>query len=507
MNHVSRLLTAVLFLSFSSCSVFKSGTTDDQKIDVTFVQINDVYEIAPLAGGKEGGVARVATLKKQYLQKNANTFLVIAGDFLSPSVYNSLQYQGKPIRGRQMVESLNAAGLDYAVFGNHEFDIKEAELQQRIDESTFQWISGNTFHKTKAGIVPFEKNGVPFPEAYILSVRDADGTQAKIGFLAVTLPFNKADYVAYTDAISAARKAYQQLKDSVDAVVAITHQTMTQDKELADSIPGLVSIMGGHEHDMRFSKEGNTYITKAHSNARSAFVVQLNINKKKKKTTVDPKLVYIDESIPLDSATSVVVNRWMDIAEATYSSSGFQAHRVIIEKGEPLNGREADVRSHSTNLTKLIVAAMQAAAPKADIALLNTGSIRVDDVLQTPITEYDIIRTLPFGGGIREAEMKGRLVIAALTQGNKNIGSGGYLAYNENITQEAGTWKLNGIAIDPEKVYRVAITDFLFSGKEANLAFLNPDDPGVIKTFPAPSASDPLRDIRLAVIRFLEKNK
>jgi 2',3'-cyclic-nucleotide 2'-phosphodiesterase (5'-nucleotidase family) len=172
-----------------------------------------------------------------------------------------------------------------------------------------------------------------------------------------------------------------------------------------------------------------------------------------------------------------------------------------------MNGREADVRSHPTNLTKLIVSAMLAAAPKADIALLNSGSIRVDDVLPMPITEYDIIRTLPFGGGIREAEMKGSLVMAALTQGQKNIGSGGYLAYNENITHEAGTWKLNGIAIDPEKVYRVAITDFLFSGKEANLAFLNPDDPGVIKTFPTPAATNPLRDIRLAVIRFLEKNK
>ena len=90
---------------FASCSSTKKTTSkDDGKIEVTFVQINDVYEIAPLSGGKEGGMARVATLKKKYQQKNPNTFLVMAGDFVSPSVYNSLQYEGKAIRGKQMIE-------------------------------------------------------------------------------------------------------------------------------------------------------------------------------------------------------------------------------------------------------------------------------------------------------------------------------------------------------------------------------------------------------------------
>src|SRR4029078_6409539 len=130
MNYLSRI--AIIFLFFSSCTTQKNiSSKDDGKIEVNFVQINDVYEIAPLTGGHEGGVARIATLKKQYLQQNPNTFLIIAGDFVSPSVYNSLQYEGKPIRGKQMIEALNAAGLDFAVFGNHEFDIKEAELQER----------------------------------------------------------------------------------------------------------------------------------------------------------------------------------------------------------------------------------------------------------------------------------------------------------------------------------------------------------------------------------------
>src|SRR3954471_20518967 len=98
MKYIFRIVP-VLFI-FTSCGTQRNAQQkDDGKIELNFVQINDVYEIAPLSGGREGGVARIATLKKQWLQKNPNTFLVIAGDFVSPSVYNSLQYNGKPIRG------------------------------------------------------------------------------------------------------------------------------------------------------------------------------------------------------------------------------------------------------------------------------------------------------------------------------------------------------------------------------------------------------------------------
>ncbi len=63
------VLLAALVLIYS-CSSTKNSTSakDDGKLDFTIVQINDVYEIAPLDGGKAGGMARVATIKKQYMQ-------------------------------------------------------------------------------------------------------------------------------------------------------------------------------------------------------------------------------------------------------------------------------------------------------------------------------------------------------------------------------------------------------------------------------------------------------
>jgi 2',3'-cyclic-nucleotide 2'-phosphodiesterase (5'-nucleotidase family) len=508
MAHLSRVLLALSLLGLISCSSTKNLTKDNKEIDISFLQINDVYEIAPLAGGKEGGVARVATLKKQWLQKNPNTFLFIAGDFVSPSVYNSLQFNGKAIRGRQMVEALNAAGMDLAVFGNHEFDIKENELQERINESSFQWISTNAFHKQNNKVEPFQKNGIPFPQTYVMKLSDADGTTAKIGIISATLPFNRADYVSYSDPLASAKEAYNSLKDSVDAVVALTHQTIAEDKKLAAEIPGLAVILGGHEHDMRFEKLGKVFITKAHANAKSAYAINLHINKKKKEIGVEPQLIYINESIALDSATSLVVQKWTGIAEKNYSSLGFDANKIVLNSGAPLDGREAEVRSHPTNLTRLIVFAMQQAAPQADVVLINSGSVRVDDILPMPVTEYDIIRTLPFGGGIREAGMKGSLLVQTLEQGLKNRGIGGYLQFNENLIREEGVWKLKGMPVEPNETYRVAMSDFLFTGKEANLDFLNPSNPDIVKVYPpVTSISDPRSDIRLAIIRYLEKQQ
>jgi 2',3'-cyclic-nucleotide 2'-phosphodiesterase (5'-nucleotidase family) len=507
-------LLAVVFLGTSCSNTRKAASRDDGRIDVTFVQVNDVYEIAPLEAGKSGGLARIATLKKRLLAKNQNTFLVIAGDFLSPSVYNSLKYEGVRIRGRQMVETMNAAGMDLAVFGNHEFDITENELQSRINESAFQWVSSNTFHKSGNTVASFVKStgtkSDPIPETYIITVRDADGTVAKIGFIGITLPFTRTPYVSYTDPLASAEKMYNQIKDSVDAVVAVTHQAIADDIILAQRLPGLAMIIGGHEHDRRFQKVGNVIISKAHANAKSAYILNLEINKRKNKFKVSSQLEMVDESIPFDSATDVVVKKWTAIAEKNYASIGFNPARIIMATGEPLEGRETEIRRRPTNLSRLIVAAMESAAPQADIAIVNTGSIRLDDVLQMPVTEYDILRALPFGGSIVEVDMKGVLLSRILEAGRKNSGIGGYLVYSQALAYDstAAKWNFKEQPLDLQKIYRIALTDFLLTGGEANLDFLNKDNPAIVKVYPvATQINDPRSDIRLAIVKYLDKIK
>ena len=502
-------LSSTIFIN--ACTSAKNAAGNNEKIDITIVQINDVYEIAPLDGGKVGGMARVATFKKAYLHNNQNTILVIAGDFLSPSVYNSLKFEGNRIRGKQMVDAMNVAGVDIAVFGNHEFDIPEADLQSRINESTFQWVSSNTFQKKGNNIVPFEKKSISgagaFPEAFIRTFTDKDGTTARIGFIGLTLPFNKAAYVSYTDVFTAAQKYYDQLKDSCDAVIAITHQAMDDDIKLARQIPGLALIIGGHEHERHYARIGSVYITKADANAKSAYIIKMKLNKKDHELKIKADIIDVNEKTALDPATDVVVKKWTDIANKSYASLGFDATKVSMQSGDPLDGREAYIRTNKTNFTKLIGSSMEKASPTADAVIINSGSIRVDDILQMPVTQYDVIRSLPFGGSIMEVDMKGSLLIKILNAGKKNIGSGGFLQYSAALTNDvnSGAWSLKNILIDAGKVYKVALTDFLMTGGEANLDFLTKDNVDMVKVYPVfTDLNDARSDIRRAIIRYME---
>src|SRR6185369_10481257 len=102
---------------------------------LTFLQINDVYSTTPVDGA--GGLARVATIKRRLAANGRPVLMALAGDFLSPSVASTV------FKGEQMVAALNAAGLDFATFGNHEFDFGIHVLAQRMSESKFQWVVSN----------------------------------------------------------------------------------------------------------------------------------------------------------------------------------------------------------------------------------------------------------------------------------------------------------------------------------------------------------------------------
>ncbi|RYG47180.1 MAG: bifunctional metallophosphatase/5'-nucleotidase [Chitinophagaceae bacterium] len=507
------ILVVIAATTLASCHTSQKVSTPHGKIAFNFIQINDVYEIAPLEGGKTGGMARVAYLSKRMKAENPNSFLVMAGDFLSPSVYNSLKVDGERVRGRQMVEAMNAAGTDIAIFGNHEFDITEKELQQRINESSFAWISSNAFHKTANTQQPFIKThgtiSEPLPEYVFKDMKSVDGVQLRVGFIGVVLPFNKANYVSYSDPLETFERLYNKIKDSCDLVVALTHQSMEDDIRLAERLPNLALIMGGHEHDMRKQLIGNVWILKAHANARTAFITNVVFDRSNKSIEVMPRLVEINEKVPVDNVTQAVVDKWNKISNENFASIGFDAHAVVLQKGEPLDGRESEVRSRPTSLTRLVVKAMEWAAPEADVAIVNSGSIRVDDILTMPVTQYDFLRALPFGGSLAEVEMKGALLRQILNTGEANRGIGGFLQYSDKISDSAhNEWTINGMSINDSTNYRVVLTDFLLTGGEANLDYLTDKNPMISKVFPVRTAvSDPRSDIRLAIIRYVKAMK
>jgi 5'-nucleotidase len=112
------------------------------------------------------------------------------------------------------------------------------------------------------------------------------------------------------------------------------------------------------------------------------------------------------------------------------------------------------------------------AAP--ELALFNGGSIRVDDVLPAgPLTEYDVIRVLPFGGTVLTVDIAGATLDSVLTQGLANRGTGGFLQHYGVSQAPDGSWLVNGRALDRTRTYRMTTSDFLVSGREAGLDYLN----------------------------------
>src|SRR5690606_18467000 len=190
-----------------------------------------------------------------------------------------------------------------------------------------------------------------------------------------------------------------------------------------------------------------------------------------RKTEVSVKLKAIDQTIPFDSATAEVVSKWDEISSRNFKSLGFDPTRILVKEGPAWNGLEAKVRTDTTNLTKLIVRAMEFASPDADLAIVNLGFIRVDDILPPPVSVYDLLRTVSFGGGLVEVDMEGSLLKTVLEAGRKNRGIGGFLQISASITYSNGRWLLQDKAIEDSIVYKVVMSDFLITGGEANLEF------------------------------------
>ncbi len=490
MQFLALLVALPLLLSFTP------NPPHDTIVKLTLLQINDVYEITPVGGGKEGGMARVATVRKQLLAQNPNTFTVLAGDLFSPSALGTAKVDGERLDGKQMIATLNALGLNYCAFGNHEFDLKEQPFLQRLAESRFTWVASNAF----------DRNQKSFPnvaENIVFTVSNASNQQVRVGLFAVTLTKNDPEYVTFSAPLETAKAQVKALRDKVDILIALTHLTIEDDIKLAQQLPDIDLILGGHEHENVQLWRGPDFtpIFKADANARSVYIHDLAFDTETKRMHITSRLQPINNTIAEDAEVNQVVQQWVEKGLSAFRQMGLDPAKVVTTTDTTLDGRESSVRNHATQLTNIITASFLAAAPNAELAIFNGGSIRIDDELPPGnITEYDVIRVLPFGGALTLVEMKGTLLRRVLEQGVANKGSGGYLqTANVSFSEAKNMWLINGAALDGRRNYQVAISDFLISGKEQGLDYLDRQNPELRVI------NDNVLEVRRALINQLQK--
>jgi 5'-nucleotidase len=329
-----------------------------------FLLINDVYFGDTLRNGT-GGLSRVAYLRDS-LARTGNVTFVLAGDFMSPSLLS------KWYRGEQMREQLNAARLDAVTFGNHEFELDRDTLISRIAGSKFKWTSANCM----------QADGQPFPGVSRWDTTTIDGV--KVGIFGVTLVADYRRYVKCSNADSAAHWAIDQLKTrGAEIVYGLTHQTLEADSALLEREPALDFILGGHEHERHRILIGQKRLLKADANSRSAQL--FTITKTPTGWMQGDRIIEIDRTIPMDPATQAVVTAWNDSV-----AKRLGPERTIATIAFPLDGRDATNRSRESPLGDLVTDAIRLGTG-ADVALMNSGTMRIDDVIAAgPITNYQL---------------------------------------------------------------------------------------------------------------------
>lgn len=433
-----------------------------RQAQVTLLQINDVYSTVPVGG--VGGLARVATLKQRLSAGNHPVLMLLAGDFLSPSVASSV------FKGEQMIATLNAAGLDYATFGNHEFDFGIDVLKQRIAESKFTWVVSNVVDARTGGAIG---KAVPYV------VKDVGGLKIGIiGLCITTAAIAPAwrDQFRFINPVTAAARYLPALRrEGANVLVALTHLDFADDRSLAQKLPQIDLIIGGHEHFPLTEAEGRVLISKAGSDAK--YAARIDISRRPgPANTVERffELIPITNAIPDDPNTAAV-------ADGFETRLGKELDAVVGTSTADLDAT-GERLIHETALGNLIADALREDV-KADVGLSNAGGARGNRVYPAgPLTRRTLVAIHPFGNIACKVSVSGRVLLDALNHGVSSlpVGNGRFpqisgvtMTVNPNapVATRVSNVRVGGQPLDLEKIYTVALPDFVMAGGDGYTMF------------------------------------
>src|SRR5258707_3872706 len=265
-----------------------------------------------------------------------------------------------------------------AAFGNHEFDFGPDVLRQRMSESHFKWLAANVIDK---------QTGKTFAETPEFVVREFEGV--KIGIFGILLPdtlhtSRPGPNVDILDPCTTAARVIPKIRaEGAQVIVALTHLSMAEDKQLA-RCSGVDVIIGGHEHTLLESMSGHAPIAKMTSDARELGRIDLNISKSTGKVeSIDWQVIPVTDQVKEDPAFASINHKSGPLLKTLEQPIG----RTAVE----LDVKSANVRTRETNMADFIADAFRQATG-ADVALENGGSIRADAIVNPGVlTKRDVL--------------------------------------------------------------------------------------------------------------------
>lgn len=441
--------------------IFLAAPAGAREASLRLLYVNDFHGFAepsqPL-GATEllGGAAYLAGAVDR-LRAGRPTLLLAAGDMIQGNNWANL------FQGKSSIELMNAMRFDAMVVGNHEFDYGRKVLQQRLKEARFPLLGANVI-------------GLPLLKPYV--IKNLQGVRvAIIGVVTAdtptsTHPRNVAG-LKFSPSDAAMARCLKELRDQADLVVVLSHIGYAEDRALAQKVPGIDVIIGGHSHTKLGTPVvvNHTIIGQAWEHAKALGVLDLDLK--------DGKIVkyegHLEEIKPslggADKEVQQIVRKYSQEVNA-------RLDRNVGETAVDLDGEQTRLRE--TNLGDLVADVMRAATG-AEAALINGGSIRTG-IHRGPIKAKEVYAALPFDNYLVAIRLTGKQLREALEHGVSGLEekAGRFpqvsgLTFTFSRTAPVGSRvmevTINGKPLDPGKEYVVATNDFLAAGGDGYLAF------------------------------------
>lgn len=466
-----RTFSASLSAFFGSLATWRPGWAQPfASTRITFVLFNDFYimneQVLP-DGKTRGGFARLATAVKNERAKNRNVIVAHGGDTLSPSLLSGFD------RGRHIVALTNMIAPDIFVAGNHEFDFGRDVFLERMNEAKFP-LYGANLRLANGDRAPGHKDNAIF---------DFDGV--KLGLTGIAYEksarLSSPEDLRFLPCVETTKEQAALLRtQGADFVCAVLHCDRG-DAFLLQFAQAAELLLTGHTHDLFVQYDGQVAIVESGYDAFFVTCIDIDIQVAtrdgRRVTTWWPKFRVIDTAdVTPDPEVAAAVARFQeDFSRET---------EVAIASTEvELDSRNATVRTREAAIGNLFADAMRVSM-KADAAVINGGGIRSGKVYApgTMITLKDILAELPFNNRVVVVEMTGAALLEAMENGLAQVPvpagrfpqvSGMKIVFDPKlpIRKRVLSLEVAGRPVQPEKIYRIAILDFLARGGDDYTTF------------------------------------
>ena len=403
-----------------------------QEEAVKILYFNDAHEpdMVSTEGGYLGGVARMKTVVDSIRQSSPDALLLFGGDLGGGTL------AGKLYRGSIMVDFLSEIGVDYANYGQHDFDYGLDNTQALTRRSKFTWISSNTLTTEGSpidGSVPFVIHRIGSTSIGIIGLVDkVDTSSPRSG-------------ITQRDIMDCAKSAIGHLS-GVDYIIAITQMNSKLNEQLLRECPQIDLILG---------EETSQYITNVHfvgdkmiidgcGNMGHLVEVSLRGEQGSQVISVHPISTAVKPDERLERRVQAINDEIASRLGVRLGTLPLDHIRTRHQIGEMVAGI---FREHYGT----------------DMALVQSGGIRAD-LTDGDITLRDIYSILPYENRIIPVRLPGRS-IRRLIEKAVNDGADAALAGVEvTSSDETLSIYVNGVRLDDSRDYTIALSEYVTSG-------------------------------------------